>query len=312
MSPTRHQRHRVIQSSVVSMGAALMAPTLAHAQEIPTEAGDTAMRVATQRVLNDLSTSFQEMFGPEKMLAAIGWLVLLYVLVRLAGFLSRYLAASRAPALGERLQRWMPAVKTIATIIGILVVLDAILPEAPSARGSLALVLLLVLGWATRDPLRNAVAGFIFFTRHILRHGTYVRVGHHQGTVVGVTIRGVKIQDADGNQTTVPHAMFHTRPVTAGQDHRAAAPVEMKLPIAKEQGLLDEAHLDRIRRWVHLSPWVAPASTVSVSLRDGQLIIMTRPFSNDVAKAMRVDIARRVGSAMDELTPPSTTASRDD
>lgn len=130
------------------------------------------------------------------------WLAVFFgFLDAVALMISRAEKASHMPVKG-----FFQAMKLIATVLGIILMLATILNKSPvyllSGLGALTAVLLLVF----RDAILGFVAGIMISTNNLVRIGDWIEVpkAGADGDVIDVSLTTVKVQNWDKTITTIP------------------------------------------------------------------------------------------------------------
>ncbi|MDP3713103.1 MAG: mechanosensitive ion channel [Mycobacteriales bacterium] len=100
-----------------------------------------------------------------------------------------------------------------STVVAVLGVLLAATLAFPSVRmvdvlGGLGIVSVAV-GFAFKDVLENLLAGVLLLLRDPFKSGDQIRVGDHEGTVEGVTVRETLLRTHDGQRVLLPNAQVY-------------------------------------------------------------------------------------------------------
>ncbi|MFM1851691.1 MAG: hypothetical protein RIS54_1375 [Verrucomicrobiota bacterium] len=130
------------------------------------------------------------------------WLAVFFgFLDAVAAIISRAEKSSHIPIKG-----FIQAVKLIATILGLILMLATVLGKSPvyllSGLGALTAVLLLVF----RDAIMGFVAGIMISVNNLVRIGDWIEVlkAGADGDVIDVSLTTVKVQNWDKTITTIP------------------------------------------------------------------------------------------------------------
>jgi miniconductance mechanosensitive channel len=130
------------------------------------------------------------------------WLAVFFgFLDAVAAIISRAEKSSHIPIKG-----FIQAVKLIATILGLILMLATVLGKSPvyllSGLGALTAVLLLVF----RDAILGFVAGIMISVNNLVRIGDWIEVpkAGADGDVIDVSLTTVKVQNWDKTITTIP------------------------------------------------------------------------------------------------------------
>jgi len=236
-----------------------------------------------------------ETFSTVLLIGLAAKLFLLFLILRLGDWFTRW-ALRRRPDLGALLAGWMPPVRLVVAGVAFLLILDVVIPEHPTARAVVLVLLLLFIFWAGREVLQNIAAGAVLIARGAVRVGEYLRVGDEAGRVVSVSLRGVELQADDGSRIFLPGRRLQTDVATHAPGGGRAAPVSVTCPLPGN-GSVPADHVQRLcRRLVILSPRRAPHSPVLVHV-DGDVAHVTltaTPFDSAEAGALEAELTRRV------------------
>ena len=107
---------------------------------------------------------------------------------------------------GMPIKGFFQALKLVATIVGLILVLATILDKSPvyllSGLGALTAVLLLVF----RDAILGFVAGIMISVNNMVRVGDWIEMSKAgaDGDVIDVSLTTVKVQNWDKTITTIP------------------------------------------------------------------------------------------------------------
>lgn len=130
------------------------------------------------------------------------WLAVFFgFLDAVAAIISRAEKSSHIPIKG-----FIQAVKLIATILGLILMLATVIGKSPvyllSGLGALTAVLLLVF----RDAILGFVAGIMISVNNLVRIGDWIEVpkAGADGDVIDVSLTTVKVQNWDKTITTIP------------------------------------------------------------------------------------------------------------
>ncbi|MEE2780436.1 MAG: mechanosensitive ion channel domain-containing protein [Myxococcota bacterium] len=231
-------------------------------------------------------------------------LLLLFLFLRLGDGLAGWSLRNR-PDLGALLSGWMPPLRLGMAALAFLMVLDILIPEHPTARAVVVVLLVLFVFWAGREVLQNVAAGAVLIARRAVRVGEYLRVGDDAGRVVSVSLRGVELQADDGSRIFVPGRRLQTEVATHAPGGGRAAPVTVTCPIPGE-GSVPADRVQRLcRRLVILSPRRVPQSPVLVHV-DGDVSHVTltaTPFDSAEAGALEAELTRRVRETFAPVVP---------
>jgi len=192
----------------------------------------------------DLGTadSFLQTYRNE--LNAIGTLVIAFVLARLVdrslarrgGRLTAAVAGELTPQADTRLRLVRRLISATIIVIGVALALSAYDPVRRTAAAVLAssAVLGLVVGFAARQTLANAVAGILLAITQPIRIGDLVTFEDHTGTVEDVRLTYTYIRGGDGRRIIVPNERLA---LTVIQNHTIVDPrvnVEVSLWLPRE------------------------------------------------------------------------------
>lgn len=139
--------------------------------------------------------------------------VLLAVIVMAAGRALRPLVRRRLARRG-RPSFTLVFTALYSTVVAVLGLLLAATLAFPSVRmvdvlGGLGIVSVAV-GFAFKDVLENLLAGVLLLLRDPFKSGDQIRVGGHEGTVEGVTVRETLLRTHDGQRVLLPNAQVYT------------------------------------------------------------------------------------------------------
>jgi len=181
-----------------------------------------------------------------------GLIVLLAVAL---GFVAVRVAAAVAL---RRWQRWLLPVAVLAWGVAAWRVGLALLSAATLGELGARALLLLVVALAALPLLRDVLAGvgLTFEARH--RVGDEVRIGEHEGRIIGFGLRSVILRERDGTEATVPNRVFAASEVvrlTLG-DRGQDAPTMLEISVPP--GLDLEQTRRRLLEAALLSPYAAP------------------------------------------------------
>ena len=120
----------------------------------------------------------------------------------------------RALEAGGRPSRTRVFVALFQVVVVIAAVLLAATLAFPSVRvgdvlASLGIVSV-AAGFAFKDILENLLAGVLILLRDPFKSGDQIRVGDHEGTVEGITIRETLLRTYDGQRVLLPNAQVYT------------------------------------------------------------------------------------------------------
>jgi small-conductance mechanosensitive channel len=86
----------------------------------------------------------------------------------------------------------------------------------------LGLGLLVLVALGLRQPLRDAVAGYLLHYDYLFAVGDEVQIGAYSGTVSAITLRNTKLRTRDGEEIVVPNSEIRGLVNQSGPRNRAA------------------------------------------------------------------------------------------
>lgn len=163
--------------------------------------------------MQELIDAFASTFSAQDVLRRLA-LVAFFLIV--TGVVSRSLAwlfPSRYTRTGryQQLRRWVPVVRLTIWVIGLGLSLYVLLTANAVELVLLALPVVLGLGLAGQDLVRNVIAGIILAADRGFEVGDVIRIGEHEGEVQMIGLRHVEIVTTSGHVTEVPNAQFLTQ-----------------------------------------------------------------------------------------------------
>jgi hypothetical protein len=223
-------------------------------------------------------------------------LLLLFIGLKIFELLVQKLRLWRFPA-GETVFRWLPTIRLLVAGLMLIVVVNALTPEHPSARAAVVLTLVLLVLYSSQTVLKNAAAGAVLIARHAVNLGDYLQVGPHAGCVTSITLRGVEIESEDGSRTFVPGMLFHTAATTVAPGLGRAVPITVEWAMKPLTTVLDAEEVRTLaRRMALVSPRRAPETPVLVSLDHTawRIRLTITPFDQSESEALRTELVRRL------------------
>lgn len=144
--------------------------------------------------------------------AAITLLVTIVAAVILDRLLARRMSMSAAPEIETRLRLFRRLAVATIVVVGVALALSRFESIQQLTTGVLAstAVLGLVLGFAARQTLANAVAGILLALTQPLRIGDYIRFQDNAGLVDDMTLTYTFIDTLDGGRMIVPNELLVT------------------------------------------------------------------------------------------------------
>lgn len=150
----------------------------------------------------------------------------------------------RALERGGRPSRTRVFVALFQVVVAVVAVLLAATLAFPSVRVADVLASLGIVsvaaGFAFKDVLENLLAGVLLLLRDPFKSGDQIRVGDHEGTVEGITIRETLLRTYDGQRLLLPNAQVYTSALEV-LTHYPAARSAFRLNVAAE------SEVDRVR-----------------------------------------------------------------
>ena len=154
-----------------------------------------------------------QLFNARGLPAAVAYIVVAIVLLRIVN--------SSLDALAERLTERRLLIKqanvltrTLIFLITVLLVASAIFEfSGQEVYGALGLIVLAV-GYATRDVLSSVTAGFILMFDRPFQVGDRISFGGHYGEVIEIGLRTVRLVDLEDNLVSIPNSQFLASPVS--------------------------------------------------------------------------------------------------
>lgn len=190
-----------------------------------------------------------------------------------------------------------------------VVVLGAVLLVAtlafPSVRvvdvlASLGIVSVAV-GFPFKDVLENLLAGVLLLLRDSFRSGDQIRVGDHEGTVEGVTVRETLLRTFDGELVLIPNAQVYTSPLTVGT-HYPFVRVSFRLDLTPDSdlGAITTAALPVLQS--ACEPDAPAADVIAVGAKSGALQVEFRLWTASPRAARTAALHRVVPRTLAALT----------
>lgn len=111
----------------------------------------------------------------------------------------------------SRTRVFLALYRMAVTVLAIILATTLAFPsvEVVDVLGSLGIVSV-AAGFAFKDVLENLLAGVLLLLRDPFMAGDQIRVGDHEGTVEGVTIRETLLRTYDGQRVLIPNAQVYT------------------------------------------------------------------------------------------------------
>ncbi|MEL6177610.1 MAG: mechanosensitive ion channel domain-containing protein [Myxococcota bacterium] len=142
-------------------------------------------------------------------------LVAISIIVLVTWLLSQALEwfIARARSLGNKrrrmfLSRYGPMFRLICWGLGLGAAVLVLFEASPIVIAFLALPVILGVGLAIQDLARNLIAGVIMSVDREFEEGDVLRVGEHEGEVLSIGLRNIKLEAFDGHVVEIPNAHF--------------------------------------------------------------------------------------------------------
>jgi small-conductance mechanosensitive channel/CRP-like cAMP-binding protein len=112
----------------------------------------------------------------------------------------------------DKVPERFPTIVQDAIVIGLFAIVSTfVLDEKFMTTSAVGAV---VVGFALQDTLGNMFSGLAIQIEKPFRVGHWIRAGEHEGTVIEVTWRAIKVRTRQGNLVTVPNTEVAKSPVT--------------------------------------------------------------------------------------------------
>jgi small-conductance mechanosensitive channel/CRP-like cAMP-binding protein len=112
----------------------------------------------------------------------------------------------------DRIPERFPTIVQDAIIIGLFAIVSTfVLDEKFLTTSAVGAV---VVGFALQDTLGNMFSGLAIQVEKPFRVGHWIKAGEHEGSVIEVTWRAIKLRTRHGNLVTVPNSEIAKSPVT--------------------------------------------------------------------------------------------------
>ena len=112
------------------------------------------------------------------------------------------------------LLRAMPLLRIAIWAVGLGLVVTVLLSTSLAVFVMLTLPFAVGLGLASRDLIRNLIAGIIIGFDRDFEIGDVIRTGEIEGEVTGIGLRAIRIMQTDGHAIEVPNAYLLRGPVS--------------------------------------------------------------------------------------------------
>ncbi|WP_250444353.1 mechanosensitive ion channel family protein [Actinotalea sp. C106] len=194
----------------------------------------------------------------------------------------------RGVATGGRPSRTRVFVALFQVVVVILAILLAATLAFPSVRVADVLASLGIVsvaaGFAFKDVLENLLAGVLLLLRDPFKSGDQIRVGDHEGTVEGITIRETLLRTYDGQRVLLPNAQVYTSPLEV-LTHYPATRSAFRLNVAADSDVgqvrevLTTATREALAGVAMLPDGARPPEVVVVGMERGAVEVEVRVWS---------------------------------
>jgi small-conductance mechanosensitive channel/CRP-like cAMP-binding protein len=164
----------------------------------------------------------------------------------------------------DKVPERFPTIVQDAVVIGLFAVVSTfVLDEKFMTTSAVGAV---VVGFALQDTLGNMFSGLAIQIEKPFRVGHWIRAGDHEGSVIEVTWRAIKIRTRQGNLVTVPNSEIAKAPVTNYSE--PIGPSRISVDVGASYGAPPNLVKDAILEVLEREPLVLEAPAPQVQLVD--------------------------------------------
>jgi small-conductance mechanosensitive channel/CRP-like cAMP-binding protein len=195
--------------------------------------------------------------GTREALAPVGRLLFALAVIHVA------VLALINPLRVDKVPERFPTIVQDAIVIGLFAVVSTfVLDEKFMTTSAVGAV---VVGFALQDTLGNMFSGLAIQIEKPFRVGHWIRAGDHEGAVIEVTWRAIKIRTRQGNLVTVPNSEVAKSPVTNYSE--PMGPSRISVDVGASYGAPPTLVKDTILAVLELEPLVlkTPAPLVQLA-----------------------------------------------
>jgi small-conductance mechanosensitive channel len=173
-------------------------------------------------------------------------------------------AAAAYPGRRAGLLGLVPLARVLVWAFALVVIVRAVLQPSPTMETALLAAVLIALGIAGQDELKNLVGGLVVLARRPFGLGDVVHVGDYYGEVIAIRPTCTVLRTFDDSLVTLPNAKWLSSPVSSVNAGELDALVAVTFAVPADR---DPYRLSDLCRQAALSsPYVRLDRPVSVKL----------------------------------------------
>ena len=157
----------------------------------------------------------------------------------------------------SNLKRYVPVLKIVFWVIMIGMILVFILKPTAQVSIVIGLSIVIAVGFASQDLLKNVFAGIMILFDKQFQVGDTIQIGHHSGEISQIGLKNIKLVTPEKSQITIPNSEFikRTKSISTSKELYSQVTTELYLPpkidLVKVKAIADRAALTS--RYIYLN-----------------------------------------------------------